>query len=64
MQKSSGINVQNKSEEIVNYETRENSNQSVIFENSQSNTTTTSSTVTIPKRFDSESTTGTARKLY
>ena len=46
MQKSSAINVQNKStEEIVNYETRENSNQSVIFENSQQSTTA-STTVT------------------
>ena len=43
MQKSStAINVQNKLEEIVNYETRENSNR-VIFENSQSSTTTVTS---------------------
>lgn len=44
MQKSSAINVQNKSEEIVNYETRENSN-GVIFENSQSTTTSTVTSV-------------------
>jgi len=44
VQKSSAINVQNKSEEIVNYETRENSNR-VIFENSQSTTTSTVTSV-------------------
>lgn len=47
VQKSStAINVQNKLEEIVNYETRENSNR-VIFENSQSSTTATSTVTSV-----------------